>query len=235
MTVQQTRSDYPRALTLNQEALAIRRRLFSSPHQRISQSLNNQAMVYYRMKNYTAAEPLFKESLSMNRLLFGEQHPEVSANLNNLALVARDRGDYKQADEMFSQVAAMDRKLLGPRHIQVARLLNNWGEAVRRGGDPRRAETLLRESWAIHNDVLSPTHWQTVATQMLIVRCLIDQRRFPDAERMFNEAFPLIEREFGPNHARVQAAIERAVELYGAWNRPAEAAAWRSKLNRPQG
>jgi tetratricopeptide (TPR) repeat protein len=187
------------------------------------------------MKNYTAAEPLFKESLSMNRLLFGEQHPEVSANLNNLALVARDRGDYKQADEMFSQVAAMDRKLLGPRHIQVARLLNNWGEAVRRGGDPRRAETLLRESWAIHNDVLSPTHWQTVATEMLIVRSLIDQRRFPEAERMFNEAFPLIEREFGPNHARVQAAIERAVELYGAWNRPAQAAAWRSKLNRPQG
>jgi serine/threonine protein kinase/tetratricopeptide (TPR) repeat protein len=233
MTVQQTRSDYARALTLNDEALAIRRRLFSSPHQRISQSLNNQAMVYYRMKNYAAAEPLFKESLAMNRLLFGELHPEVSANLNNLALVARDRGDYKRADDMFAQVIEMDRKLLGPRHIQVARLLNNWGEAVRRGGDPRRAETLLRESWAMHREALSPTHWQSVATEMMIVRCLIDQRRFPDAERMLNEAFPLIEKEFGPTHARTQTAAERAVELYTAWNRPAQVDAWRARLKKP--
>jgi tetratricopeptide (TPR) repeat protein len=233
MTVQQTRSDYARALTLNDEALAIRRRLFSSPHQRISQSLNNQAMVYYRMKNYAAAEPLFKESLAMNRLLFGELHPEVSANLNNLALVARDRGDYKRADDMFAQVIEMDRKLLGPRHIQVARLLNNWGEAVRRGGDPRRAETLLRESWAMHREALSPTHWQSVATEMMIVRCLIDQRRFPDAERMLYEAFPLIEKEFGPTHARTQTAAERAVELYTAWNRPAQVDAWRARLKKP--
>ncbi len=178
MAVQQTRSDYARAKALNEEALAIRRRIFSAPHVGISESLNNLAMVYYRSKDYTAAEPLFKESLAMNRLLFGDVHPEVSANLNNLGLVARDRGDYRQADELLGQAVAMDRTLYGARHIQVARLLNNWGETVRRSGDPRRAETLLRESWAIHKEVLSPTHWQAVATEMLIVRCLVDQRQF---------------------------------------------------------
>ncbi len=230
MAVQQTQSDYARAKALNEEALAIRRRIFSAPHVGISESLNNLAMVYYRSKDYTAAEPLFKESLAMNRQLFGDVHPEVSANLNNLGLVARDRGDYRQADELLGQAVTMDRALYGARHIQVARLLNNWAETVRRSGDPRRAETLLRESWAIHKEVLSPTHWQAVATEMLIVRCLIDQRQFPDAERLLNEAFPLIEREFGPTHARTIAAIERAVELYTGWKKPAQVEAWRSKL-----
>jgi serine/threonine protein kinase/tetratricopeptide (TPR) repeat protein len=233
VAVQQTRADYARAKALNEEALAIRRRIFSTPHVGISESLNNLAMVYYRSKDYTAAEPLFKESLAMNRLLFGDVHPEVSANLNNLGLVARDRGDYRQADELLGQAVAMDRTLYGGRHIQVARLLNNWAETVRRSGDPRRAETLLRESWAIHKEVLSPTHWQAVATEMLVVRSLIDQRKFPDAERLLSEAFPLIEREFGPTHARTQTAVERAVELYTAWKKPAQVEAWRAKLKRP--
>jgi tetratricopeptide (TPR) repeat protein len=227
MAVQQTRSDYARARALNEEALGIRRRIFSAAHVGISESLNNLAMVYYRSKDYTAAEPLFKESLAMNRLLFGDVHPEVSANLNNLGLVARDRGDSRKADELLGQAVAMDRTLYGFRHIQVARLLNNWAETVRRSGDPRRAETLLRESWAIHKEVLSSTHWQAVATEMLILRCLIDQSRFGDAEQLLDEAFPLIEREFGPTHARTQAAVERAVELYSAWNRPAQVDAWR--------
>ena len=122
--------------------------------------------------------------------------------------------------------------MYGARHIQVARLLNNWGETVRRSGDPRRAETLFRESWAIHKEALSPTHWQTAATEMLIVRSLVDQRQFADAERLLNDAFPLIEREFGPTHARTISAVERAVELYTAWKKPAQVEVWRSKLKR---
>jgi eukaryotic-like serine/threonine-protein kinase len=232
MVVQQTRADYPRAKALNEEALAIRRRLFSTPHLGISESLNNLAMVYYRSKDYTAAEPLFQESLAMNRLLFGDTHPEVAANLNNLALVARDSGDYRKANELFEQVVAMYRQLLGNRHIQVARALNNSAESLRRSGDPRRAEPLFGESVSIHSEALSPTHWQTASTEMLLVRCLTDEQRFADAEPIFNHAYASLEREFGPAHARVQIAIERGVELYTAWKKPAQAEAWRSKLTK---
>ena len=233
MTVQQNTADYARARTLNEDALAIRRRIFSPPHVAISESLNNLAMVYYRSKDYAAAAPLFNESLAMNRRLFGDTHPEVAANLNNLALVARDSGDYRKANELFEQVVAIDRQLLGARHIQVARALNNWGESLRRGGEARRAETLLRESVSIHGESLSPTHWQTASTEMLLFRTLFDQRRFQEAEAVLNRAYASIEREFGPTHARTQTAVERAVELYVAWNKPAPASVWRAKMNRP--
>jgi hypothetical protein len=68
---------------------------------------------------------------------------------------------------------------------------------------------------------------------MLLLRCLVDQRRFQDAEPVLTRAYASIEREFGPAHARTQTAIERAIELYVAWNRPAQVSAWRSKLKRP--
>ena len=233
VAVQQNTADYARARTLNEDALAIRRRIFSPPHVAISESLNNLAMVYYRSKDYAGATPLFNESLAMNRQLFGDTHPEVAANMNNLALVARDSGDYRKANELFEEVVAVDRRLLGARHIQVARVLNNWSESLRRSGEARRAETLLRESVSIHAESLSPTHWQTASTEMLLFRTLFDQRRFQDAEGVLTRAYASIEREFGPAHARSQTAAERAVELYVAWNKPAQASAWRAKLKRP--
>ncbi|MGQ0734215.1 MAG: tetratricopeptide repeat protein [Acidobacteriota bacterium] len=155
------------------------------------------------------------------------------ANLNNLGLLARDRGDYRQADVLFAQVVEADRKILGPQHIQVGRSLNNWAESVRRSGDPRRAEKLLRESVAIHAKSLSPTHWQTVSTESLLGRCLIDQLRFAEAERLLLNAHTWLEREFGATHTRATIVAERIVELYEAWRKQAQAAQWRAKLRPP--
>jgi len=231
MCIQLTRADYAGAKALTSEALALRRKLFVVPHPKIAQSLNNLAMVHYRVGEYDAAEPLFRESLSMNRALFGEVHPEVSANLNNLALVARDRGDYSRADELFAQVLALDRQILGAGHVLVARGLNNWAESLRRSGDLTRASALLRESVAIHTNVLSAAHWQTASTKMMLVRCLTPQRRFTEAERLLLEAFPVLEKEWGRGHDRVKTAVERAAALYDAWGKPEKAAEWRAKLS----
>jgi eukaryotic-like serine/threonine-protein kinase len=228
--VQRTSENFALATALNEEALALRRRTVAAPHQRIAESINNLAMVHYRQNAYDKAEPLFRESLAMNRQLFGADHPEVTANLNNLGLVARDRGDYASADEIFGQVVMANRRQLGPSHIQVGRSLNNWAESVRRSGNLARAEQLFRESVGIHAAALSPTHWQTAATQMLLARTLVAQRRYLDAERQILEAYPSLVKEFGPTNARTRAAAERAVELYDAWKRPDKSAEWRARL-----
>jgi tetratricopeptide (TPR) repeat protein len=230
MSIQQARADYAAAKKLAEEALAMRRKIFTAPHQTISQGLNNLAMVHYRLKEYEAAEPLFKESLSMNRLLFGELHPEVIANLSNLGLLARDRGNYKEADSLFEQVIAADRKIYGSDHIQVGRALNNWAESVRRSGDAARAEGLFRESIVIHSRALSATHWQTASTKSLLARCLVDQRRFAEAERLLLDAHAALTREFGPTHVRTTTVAERVVELYEAWKKSSQANEWRTKL-----
>jgi non-specific serine/threonine protein kinase/serine/threonine-protein kinase len=233
MTVEQTRSDYARAQALLRESLEIRRKLFAGTHPKIAQGLNNLGMAHFRMHEYGPAEALLRESLAMNRKLFGEPHPEVTANLNNLGLVARDRGDYATANALFAQVVAMDRQLLGPGHLDLARSLNNWGEALRLGGDAGRAESVFRESLAIHARALPRGHWQIAATQTMVARCLVEQRRFVEAERLMLEAYPIVEAQFGRGHRRVTAVVERAVALYEAWGKPDKAREWRAKLEGP--
>ena len=233
MAIQRTSEDFPRAIALNEEALTIRRRVFVAPNQHIAESINNLAMVHYRQQAYDKAELLFRESLAMNRQLFGPSHPEVSANLNNLGLVARDRGDYRAADEILGQVVEAHRLQFGPSHIQVGRSLNNWAEAIRRSGDAPRAERLFRESVEIHASALSPTHWQTTATRLLLARTLLPQHRFAESERIILDAYPLLVKEFGDGHVRVRGAVERAIELYDEWKRPADAARWRARLTAP--
>jgi non-specific serine/threonine protein kinase/serine/threonine-protein kinase len=230
MTVQRTREDYAGAQTLLGESLEIRRRLFGGLHPKIAQSLNNLGMARYRSKQYEAAEALFRESLEMNRKLFGESHPEVAANLHNLGLVARDRGDYEAANGYFEESVAMDRARLGTDHIQVARSLNNWAESLRLGGEAGRAEGLLRESLAIHSKVLPAGHWQTAMTQTLIALCLMQQSRFPEAERLVLEAYPAVEKQVGPGDRRLRTVGERVLQLYEAWGRSEKAAEWRAKL-----
>lgn len=124
----------------------------------------------------------------------------------------------------------MDRRLLGPDHIQVARDLNNLAESLRRGGDYRRAETTLRESLMLHAKTHPPDHWQVASTKTLLARCLADQRRFEEAERLLLEGYPVVERQFGASSPRVIAVVERAVAIYQAWGKPDKAAEWRAKL-----
>ena len=233
MCIQQTKADYAAAKVLMAESLASRRRLLAAPHPKIAQSLNNLAMISYRLKEYETAQSLFTESLAMNRTLFGEPHPEVAANLNNLALLARDRGDYARSVDLFQQTVAMDRQIHGPDNIEVGRSLNGLAESLRLSGKAADAASAVRDSIAIHTRAVSAANWQTAATKMLLVRCLADTHEFVEAERLLGEAFPIIEAQFGPAHPRVRTNAERAVALYAAWGKPDKAAAWRKKMESP--
>jgi tetratricopeptide (TPR) repeat protein len=229
MTIEQTKSDYAGALVLLSESLEIDRKLFGGTHPKIAQVTNNLGMAHFRLKEYDTAEALFRESLAMNRKLFGEPNPEVSSNLNNLALVARERGDYARASALYAQVVAADRQMLGPQHLETAAAMNGWAESLRLAGDPRQAEKIFRESLAIHARVLPPSSWQIAATESLVARCLVDERRFAEAERMLLEAYPIVETKFGPGHPRSTTVAGRLVALYEAWGKPDKVAEWRAK------
>jgi tetratricopeptide (TPR) repeat protein len=180
--------------------------------------------------DHEAAQALLRESLAMSRRLYGDLHPEVAASLSNLANVARLRGDYAVASARLAEVVEMDRRLLGPDHLEVAHDLNALGDSLRLGGDARRAEEVLRESLAIQARVLPSNHWQIASTRTMVALCLVDRRRFAEAERLTLEAYPIVEKEFGPGHRRVAVVVERLVALYEAWGKPERAGEWKAKL-----
>jgi eukaryotic-like serine/threonine-protein kinase len=231
------RGRYEEAEPMYRESLAIRRRLFGDDHPAIAQSLNNLGMFLYQMflnkkNDGVEAEQLLRRALEMNRRLLGNEHPEVSTNLNNLALLLREKGDYDQSIVLFREVMEIDRKNLGDDHPYVANAMKNLAAALVRKGDYGAAEELFHGAIEIQRKTFAEESWQIASTRLLLGGCYMENKRYEEAEVLLVKAFPIIEKAFGLNHARTQAAVKSLVALYEAWGKPDKAAEYSALLKK---
>jgi serine/threonine protein kinase/Tfp pilus assembly protein PilF len=232
------KGNYDEAGPMYRESLAIRRKGLGEDHPAIAQSLNNLGMFLYQeflnKKNDGAeAELLLRQALELNRRILGPNHPEVSTNINNLGLLLRDRGDLDQAISLFREGIELDRKNLGEGHPYVSSRMNNLASALVRKGDYLPAENLFRQSLVIQRITFSEKSWQIATTKLLLGGCLQEIKRFPEAESLLLEAFPIIRDSFGLTHARTKSAIRRLISLYEAWGKSDRASEYKSLLDIP--
>jgi outer membrane protein assembly factor BamD (BamD/ComL family) len=59
---------------------------------------------------------------------------------------------------------------------------------------------------------------------------LTKEGRYAEAEKLLTESLQIIKKQFGQDHPRTQAALRRIVELYEAWGKPKQAAAYKAML-----
>ena len=151
--------DYAEAEKLNEEALAIFRRL--GDRKGISQVLNNMAVLAIDYGNYAAARPLLDESMEI-RTELGDQHG-ASLVMCNLALVAQELKNYGEARSLFERGLAILRALGSRRNI--AMLSMNLSCVLREVGDYPSAQAKLKEALVISGEL---------ADRLLIALCLED-------------------------------------------------------------
>ncbi len=61
-------------------------------------------------------------------------------------------------------------------------------------------------------------------------RCLVTLRRYDEAESVLQEGYQILEVALGADHERSIKAIRSLADLYDAWAKPEQAAAWRAKV-----
>ncbi len=97
------------------------------------------------------------------------------------------------------------------------------------------AETVLRESLPIRQTKEADA-WTTFYTESLLGEALLGQKNHAGAEPFLLHGFDGMNEREGkiPTSARnpLTRALERLVQLYDAWDKPDEAAKWRTKLER---
>ncbi len=93
-----------------------------------------------------------------------------------------------------------------------------------------RTEGLLREFIALVGDELSKEGWQPTGAKIALGRCLVAQARYGEAEPLLLASHAVVEAKWGKCHALTQLAVQSVLDLYDAWDRPAQAAAWKAKL-----
>jgi tetratricopeptide (TPR) repeat protein len=112
------------------------------------------------------------------------------------------------------------------------------GEALLGQAKYADAAPLLRQSLAIQEEK-EPDAWQTFRDRSRLGEAIRGQGQYAEAEPLLVQGYQgMKEREakIPPRgKVRLTEALERLVRLYEDWNRPAEAARWREKLEARKG
>jgi tetratricopeptide (TPR) repeat protein len=124
----------------------------------------------------------------------------------------------------------IDRKTLGANHPYVATRMNNLAWTLVKKGDYKSAEELFGRALEIQRKTFAERSWEIANTKLLLGACLKEEKKYPEAESLMLEAFPIIEKSFGIGHPRAQAQVKRLVDLYEAWGKPDRAATYKAMV-----
>jgi tetratricopeptide (TPR) repeat protein/tRNA A-37 threonylcarbamoyl transferase component Bud32 len=194
---------------------------------------NNLGLAYRDAGRLAEAIDLFQSALGILEQRPGGAHPLTLECRNNLAAVYESFGRYREAEDLESGTLARRRKgvkpgspVLAPDLSALARNLlyqHRWSDA----------EPLLRECLAILEKT-APDDWSRYETLCMLGESLMGEHRYNDAEPAIVDGYQaLIAREQqvpDAQRSHLREAAERVVRLYELWNKPQQAALWKSKV-----
>jgi predicted ATPase len=198
--------DFAEAEKLNEEALAIFRRL--GDRRGISHVLNNLASMAIDQGNGSAALPLLEESMEIRKEL-GDRHG-AGLVMSNLGLVAHDLKNHDEARSLFERGLAILRTLGSQRNIAMTSI--KLSAVLREVGDYPSAESKLEEALFISGRVADPLLIATCLEEFAALAVAMAQPMraaalWGRAERLREEIMaPLPDRSKAPFDRQVAAA-----------------------------
>jgi len=145
----------------------------------------------FRSSELTVREVLDAAAERVGPELAGQ--PEVEASVRyTIGATYRSLGRYQEAEDQLRTSYELLEALPGRDSLSVAGTLWDWALAVEAAGDLARADSLLQELLLVCAG--SPeelrSHHALAVHELAFIS--LQQRRYDDAERLFNEAIPLL-------------------------------------------
>jgi CHAT domain-containing protein/Tfp pilus assembly protein PilF len=114
-----------KALSMNEQALLIRKKVLGENHPYVAISLNNLAQLYFELGQYEKALPFQEQAFKLLYNYRGYYHPDVAMSLNNLAKLYLELGQKEKALTTNEKALEIRKKVLGENHPDVAMSLTN--------------------------------------------------------------------------------------------------------------
>jgi non-specific serine/threonine protein kinase/serine/threonine-protein kinase len=214
---------------LFREAHGIRLEVLGEEHPETVGYASNVAAMLARKGEYEAADSTYRRILEQLEQVYGPEHENVARMWNNLGSLSARQCRLDEAEGRFRRALALWDAALGPEHINttamgsLARIYAEW----RRWSDAEHYFRRSIRSYAARGD----RYRSLVAlNQRWIAHVLIEQGRFAEAERLLDEATPIIqemveedEREPAQRLGHLLAALEDQAEIYRRTGRRSEA------------
>jgi serine/threonine-protein kinase len=229
--VAQDRGDLKTAEKNYQESLAIRRRLAKGPDPDVATALNNLGSLLQDLGDLPGAEEAYREALELRRKLYPGPSAKVAFSLSNLGRLLQLRGDLAGAESCLREAVSMADQTLPPDHPNRGAFLQNLASVLLSERKAAEAEPQARKALAILRAKAPPSlRWRIADTESILGGCLTVLGRFPEAEPLLLESYPLLQRDKGEGAKHVAEARQRIIELYTAWGKPERLAAYQARL-----
>jgi tetratricopeptide (TPR) repeat protein len=178
------------------------------------------------------AEPLLREALAKSPLQWSVHRERLTDALDRLLA---GRGETEAAEQLWRETVAAHRANAPDDRVGLSTALIYYGERLLANGKLAEAETALRESLALRREVMEPGHALIANAMSFLGEALAGQGAFEEAEVLLIEGYEqLRDRAWQFSVAfrdrRRQESIQRLIDLYDAWDRPEQAARWRTAL-----
>jgi tetratricopeptide (TPR) repeat protein len=194
------------------------------------------AGVYCAQRKYDQAVPLLEEALTAGKASLGEDHRYTLRAMNQLAQTYLEAGKPKLALPLFEQMLGRYKENPPQGVDELPSTMYGLARAYLAAKMPEKAETHFRECLAIRAKN-EPDSWTTFNTRSGLGEALLGQKKYAAAEPLLlagYEGMKQREAKIPPQDKdlRLQEALERLVQLHDAWDKPEEAAKWRTEVEK---
>jgi serine/threonine-protein kinase len=176
------------------ELLALKRRIYTSPHDSIAETLRDLALVVSRAEKYTEAETLAADALSMDKQIFGEDHREVAASYVAMGDIMLAQRRFGEADANYERVTQMCQR--ADIHEEVCpRARNNLGMSLYRQGRLDDARREMTQALAERRTLFGNDHPTVAYSSATLANVAVAQHDVDSAVRLSAEALAILERD----------------------------------------
>jgi eukaryotic-like serine/threonine-protein kinase len=187
---------FPKALALNEQALALRRQLWGPVHPDVAASLS---AVAASSGDRADRERLLRQALEMQRQLSGVKPDDLAFTLLNLAN-ALEESESGEALALAEEALKTSQSAHPEPHELLLRAWKAVGAARFRMAKYKDAEEALRFALDMALAVYGPRHFETLGTRMNIASVQMLQGRYAAAEASYREILLLETPLVAPTH-----------------------------------
>jgi tetratricopeptide (TPR) repeat protein len=196
-------SDYDASWTLNQQALALDRKIHGEHHPTYSSDLFNLGAIKDQRGDYAAAEAYYRQGLEITKDWFEPGHPQVASDTTMLARVLSKQGRYDEARALLEQALAIQERVHGPDHAAVASALNELGVIARNAKRYDDAERAFTRIQGIYRKKFPDGHYLQGLASSNLASVALARGDYPRAEAGFREALRIYATKLSPDHDNV--------------------------------
>ena len=223
---------YAQAEPLLTRSLEIARRVSGPENPDTIPAMDSLAELYRAEGKYAQAETLYNQTVELERRVFGPKNPNTLTSTDGLALTYYLQGKYAQAEDLYTQTLAERKQRPGRDDPETLDNMADLALTYQAQGKFASSEALAREA-VERNQTKRPEDWQRFFTESLLGASLAGQKKYAEAEPLLLDGYQgLVARKDRievPESYHLDRTREWIVQLYQAWGKPQQAAAWRNK------